>query len=58
MNPNEKPADQRASSTLNIRVRPADLDQWRRSARHGNITLSAWVIHKLNQPNTGKNGKG
>lgn len=46
--PNSKPAAQRATGTLNIRVKPADLRAWSRAARKTGATRSAWIVTTLN----------
>lgn len=43
-----KPADERAESQLQIRVRREDKARWVKQAQREGMKLSEWVIAKLN----------
>lgn len=43
-----KPASERADSQLQIRVRRADKAMWVKRAQREGMTLSQWVVQRLN----------
>lgn len=43
-----KPDEERASSWLKLRVKPSDKSNWVKQAQKEGMSLSAWVMQKLN----------
>ena len=44
----QKPADQKTTAVLQVRVRAEDKKAWREAAKKSNQKFGAWVINQLN----------
>ena len=44
----QKPADQKTTAVLQVRVRAEDKKAWREAAKKSNQKLAQWAIHSLN----------